>query len=180
MYRILSAALLATSLPTAATAGPDDFTTGPLIEGFGPNAAVESDLVIPDGTVFRHSFDFSEQGESGELNRSLVTAARFLNMHVRAGIPAEDLHVALVVHGGAVHDVADAATYGARHDGAENANAALIAELIANGVEIYVCGQSAVYYDVSNEDLLPGVQMSLSAITAHALLQQRGYTLNPF
>jgi len=27
---------------------------------------------------------------------------------------------------------------------------------------------------------LPGVTMALSAMTAHALLQQDGYTLNPF
>jgi len=29
-------------------------------------------------------------------------------------------------------------------------------------------------------DLLPNVEMALSAMTAHALLQQDGYTLNPF
>jgi len=28
--------------------------------------------------------------------------------------------------------------------------------------------------------LLPGVEMALSAMTAHAILQQEGYTLNPF
>jgi intracellular sulfur oxidation DsrE/DsrF family protein len=43
-----------------------------------------------------------------------------------------------------------------------------------------VCGQSAAFNDVTNEDLLPGVHMALSAMTAHAQLQQEGYTLNPF
>jgi hypothetical protein len=33
---------------------------------------------------------------------------------------------------------------------------------------------------VKTEDLLPGVEMALSAMTAHALLQQQGYTFNPF
>jgi hypothetical protein len=28
--------------------------------------------------------------------------------------------------------------------------------------------------------ILPGVEMALSAMTAHALLLQQGYTLNPF
>jgi len=28
--------------------------------------------------------------------------------------------------------------------------------------------------------LAPGVEMTLSAMTAHALLQQDGYTMNPF
>ena len=36
------------------------------------------------------------------------------------------------------------------------------------------------FYDITGGDLLPGVEMSLSAMTAHALLQQDGYTLNPF
>jgi intracellular sulfur oxidation DsrE/DsrF family protein len=47
-------------------------------------------------------------------------------------------------------------------------------------VRIFVCGQSAAYYDVTTNDLLPGVEMALSAMTVHALLQQQGYSLNPF
>ncbi|HBH44411.1 MAG TPA: hypothetical protein DDY28_08390, partial [Hyphomonas atlantica] len=43
-----------------------------------------------------------------------------------------------------------------------------------------LCGQTAAYRDVTKADLLPGVEMSLSAMTAHAQLQQDGYTLNPF
>ena len=37
-----------------------------------------------------------------------------------------------------------------------------------------------MYYDVAAEDLPDGVELMLSAMTAHALLQQDGYTLNPF
>ena len=33
---------------------------------------------------------------------------------------------------------------------------------------------------VGHEDMLPGVEMALSAMTAHAVLQQAGYRLNPF
>tara|TARA_Y100000588_G_scaffold170524_1_gene184375 strand:+ start:507 stop:614 length:108 start_codon:yes stop_codon:yes gene_type:complete len=33
---------------------------------------------------------------------------------------------------------------------------------------------------VKQQQLIPGVQMALSAMTAHAQLQQQGYTLNPF
>ncbi|WP_300551600.1 DsrE family protein [Maricaulis sp.] len=174
----LAAALLTSAAVQAQ--GFDTFSTGPLIEGFGPHAPIENEMPIPEGMVFRHSYDIADEGEAGSLNRRLVTAARFLNMHAAAGVPAENMRLALVIHGGAIHDVADTATYGARHDGAENANAALIAALIENGVEIYVCGQSAVYYGVDNDELLPGVTMALSAMTAHAILQQDGYTLNPF
>ena len=68
----------------------------------------------------------------------------------------------------------------ARSDGAENGSAALIAALVDSGVEIFLCGQSAAAHGVDRDDLLPGVRMALSAMTQHALLQQRGYTLNPF
>ena len=33
---------------------------------------------------------------------------------------------------------------------------------------------------ITPDDLIPGVEMSLSAMTAHALLQQNGFTVNPF
>ena len=52
--------------------------------------------------------------------------------------------------------------------------------MIDQGVRVIVCGQSAAYYDVENDALLPGVEMALSAMTAHAVLQQQGYALNPF
>ena len=110
---------------------------------------------------------------------SLVSAARFINMHGRANVPLENISVAVVVHGGAVKDVSNAAYY-SDAVGGDNANAALIAALISKGVRIIVCGQSAAYYDVGNDDLLLGVEMALSAMTAHALLQRDGYTVNPF
>jgi len=52
--------------------------------------------------------------------------------------------------------------------------------LLKNNVEIIVCGQSAAAHGVAKTDLLSGVKMALSAMTARALLQQQGYTLNPF
>ena len=96
-------------------------------------------------------------------------------MHAAAGVPADRLEVAIVVHGRAAFDLVTDA-----RRGEANANAALVAALIGAGVTIQLCGQTAAYYDISVGDLLPGVQMSLSAMTSHALLQQRGYTLNPF
>ena len=96
-------------------------------------------------------------------------------MHAAAGVPAENMEVAIVVHGGAHRDLF---TDEAR--GAPNPNAELIAELVAAGVRIELCGQTAAYYDVTPDKVLPGVTIALSAMTSHALLQQEGFTLNPF
>jgi len=161
-------------LGTPLVADQDDFSTGPIIEDFGPVADVPGAAALSPNTVFQVAFDTSTAADEGELNRTLVSAARFINMHGRAGIDPDNIHVAVVIHGRAVHDVADV------EGGQLAANAELIETLLANNVDIYVCGQSAAYYDVSSDDLLPGVTMAISAMSAHAVLQQSGYTLNPF
>lgn len=157
-------------LPLVASADRGSFTTGPVIEGYGPVADIEFTVPVPADAFFRHSFDAATRAENGELNRTLVSAARFINMHARAGIEADRIEIAVIVHGAAIHDVSGEAA----------GNADLVAALIDHGARIIVCGQTAAYYDVGQDDLLPGVELALSAMTMHALLQQQGYTLNPF
>ena len=41
-------------------------------------------------------------------------------------------------------------------------------------------GRPPTYRDMTAEDLLSGVEVALSAMTAHAQLQADGYTINPF
>ena len=100
-------------------------------------------------------------------------------MHVNAGVKPENIRLAIVVHGGASTDLTNQAFFAARREGRENASAAAIAQLQDHGVEFHLCGQSAAAHGITSADLLPGVKMSLSAMTAHALLQQQGFTLNP-
>jgi len=171
--------LLALLFAGPALAGPDAFHPGTAIPDYGRIADVDNEYPIAEGAEFHVAFDLAEAGEPGEVNRGLESLARFINMHVAAGVPAEDIHLAVVIHGGATHDVTNDAHYEPLKE-MPNANAALVAALNEHGVRIYVCGQSAAYNNVSNEDLLPGVTMALSAMTAHAQLQQEGYTLNPF
>ncbi len=159
------------------------FHKGPAIEKFGMIADVKGAEKLPENTNFKVSFDVDKQAEIGQLNRSINSAARFLNMHVAAGIDVANIKLAMVIHGGAVKDMINNSHYQSLEDNKSNAinsNAALIQELQKLGVTFTVCGQSAAYYGVKKIDLLPGVTLSLSAMTAHALLQNEGYTLNPF
>lgn len=156
--------------PACAAADMSAFTPGPALENYGQVADVDVTVAVPKDAVFRHSFDVSAPAEDGQLNRTLTSVARFINMHARAGIDEDRIHVAVVVHGKAIQDVS----------GEAPANADLVATLIDHGVKIYVCGQTAAYYGVATDDLLPGVDMALSAMTMHVLLQQEGFTLNPF
>jgi len=164
--------LLCLISPAAAQQGPNaNFHPGTYIAEFGSVASVDSDLAMPNKARFKIRYDVKDAAQSGELSKSLVAVARFLNMSVENGVDPKNINLAVVVHGGATKDLTT------RDD---NSNAALIAALTAKGVDIYLCGQSAAAYDVKKEDLLPGVKMSLSAMHAHALLDAEGYSLNPF
>ena len=156
-------------LPVTSAADLSTFTTGPVFTKFGPVASVNVTIPVPTDAIYRHSFDVSRPADDGALNRSLESAARFINMHVRAGVDPDHIELAIVVHGSAVRDVASGSS-----------STGLVAALVDFGVDIVVCGQSAAYYEVGTDDLLPGVDMAVSAMTMHALLQQQGYTLNPF
>lgn len=171
--------LLLLSAPVAARDLPAGMTPGPVFP-FGPVAEVDSDMTIPEGTEFKVAFDLTEAASTGKANRGLVTLARFYNMHARAGVPEDRIHLAVVVHGPAGTDLLNAEAYANRSGGAENANAAIIAALLDKGVRVILCGQSAAAMEIDKDELLPRVEMALSAMTAHALLQQQGYGVNPF
>ena len=174
MVRYSFALIGSLSLLGTAIAGPEDFKMGPVFDTFGGVANV-TDTRLTSETSFKVAFDIAKAADDGQVNRRLDTAARFLNMHAAAGVPLENINLAIVVHGGASKDLVTD-----EKRGGENANADLIAALIEAGATIELCGQTAAYYDIEQSDLLPGVSMSLSAMTSHALLQQAGYTLNPF
>ena len=156
------------------------FHAGSAIPEFGAVATVEGHVSIPAGSTFSIAFDVSEPGKPGSINRTIESAARFINMHVEAGVPREAIRIAVVAHGQASFDLTDAATYAAKHDGATNANLAAIATLLQHDVQFILCGQSAAALGINRDQLAPGVRLALSAMTAHAQLQQQGYTLNPF
>ena len=176
----LAATLAVTPLAAQSDGPPAGFGPGPVITEFGPIASLESYAPVPADATFAVAFDVAEAAEPGSINRTLVSAARFINMHAEAGVDPTNIRLTVVVHGGAALDLTRQEVYAARKGGAENANAAAITTLLENNVRIILCGQSATAHGISNEDLLPGVEMALSAMTAHALLQQEGFTLNPF
>ena len=163
-----------------ANAGIEAFKPGTVIKDYGKVAEVNSSLVIPKGMKFKVAFDLGRAAKPGELNRSIDTLARFINMHVAAGVKLEDISLAMVVHGQAASDVTQEHFYKMLNTGKSNANSDLIAQLVKQGVRFYVCGQTAAYYGITPDDLLPGVDMALSALTAHAVLAHQGYSVNPF
>lgn len=155
------------------------FESGPLIQGYGKHAKVEQDANISENMRFKVAFDVVETSGKTKLNRKFDSLARFLNMHVANGIKAKNIELALVVHGTAGADLLNEKAYNDKFE-SSNPNLELLQRLMKNNVQVFLCGQSAAFHNIKNADLIDGVQMSLSAMTAHALLQQQGYHLNPF
>ena len=111
---IFWAALL---LAPVAHAEESRFTTGPVIADYGPVADVEGAVPIAAHTRFKVVFDVSEGAEPGAVNRGIESAARFLNMHARAGVRPSNIRIAVVVRGSATRHNAEervaAASWGA-------------------------------------------------------------------
>ncbi len=166
---------------TLLTAGGDVVShQEPVIAGFGKSLPVATDIAIPLETKFKIRFDVAEKAAAGSINQTFDLAARFINLHVAAGIPPENIDIAIVVHGGAAFDVTRSESYRIFNQNRDNASAAAIETLQKHNVMFYLCGQSAGAQAIGKGDLLPGVKMALSAMTMHALLEQQGFSLNPF
>jgi intracellular sulfur oxidation DsrE/DsrF family protein len=171
--------MIRTLILAALLATPALATDGPVFMGFGSHTPVEYDVDIPKGTVLRHVYDVTA-ATPGKRNPGFETAARFINSHVGNGMALRDVAVAVVIHGPAIAELTRAPVYAARNNGATNASQAMVEEMLAKGVRFVVCGQAANAMGVKKADLLPGVELAISASSAHAILQAQGYTLNPF
>ena len=177
---MLGAASATTATAATATAAPlAGFHAGPVFTQFGQVASVDADFPIPPGTEFKVLFNVTDGADKGKINPSIESAARFINMHVEAGVPIDRIHLAIVAHGPVILDLLGPKAYAARFKGRKNPSRDMVEQLLAKGVQIVVCGQSSAAQKVAHADLLPGVKTALSAMTASALFQQQGYTLNP-
>jgi len=157
---------------------PED---GPVVEGYGAVYGVpDPDFETPTATEYRVVFDVSVGADEPDVvNARINTLARFLNMHGQAGVDADAMHLALVLHGSAGKDALDHAGYRSRF-GIDNPNLPLLERLAGAGVEIVLCGQTAMHRGLAREELAEPVQLALSAMTALATLQARGYALVGF
>ncbi|GAA4719211.1 DsrE family protein [Sphingomonas lutea] len=169
---------LAGLVSSPALADASKFSHGPVIQGFGAVAKVDADLAIPANLDHKIAYDIGS-GSPGTKSKGLDGVARLINMLAANGVPMSRIHPAVVVHNAALWDVTTDAKY-TQQFGTANPNTELVKQLLAKGVPIYVCGQSAAMSDVAKADLIPGVKVALSAMNAHAILDSQGYSLNPF
>ncbi len=158
-----------------------DPMTGPVITDYGAVWDVpQATDKIDTSATFKAVFDVMNSPEDKtQVNPWIETAARFLNMHARAGVDPGQLQVALIVHNNASTDLLDNPHYMERF-GTNNPNLPLIKALMKSGAQVVFCGQSSMARKVPVEQTIEGVQLSLSAMTALIQFQNEDYRLIKF
>lgn len=150
----------------------------PVITGFGYINPLPDAKLQPDPNHdYKVVFDVSKGSEgTGEINGGLWHVARAVNLFATDGKPAENLEIAVVIHGSATSAVLDDNTYEARYL-KKNPNAELIQKLEAAGVRLYVCGQAIVDSGYYYQNVRDDIEVVLGAIAAEVKLVTEGYVL---
>jgi intracellular sulfur oxidation DsrE/DsrF family protein len=152
--------------------------SGKVIEDYGKVYTVSNPDFKTDTTAqYKVVFDIGRSFDNPSQPNALIeTAARFINMHREAGVPAENIKVALVIHASASTEILKNEFYHEKFpEVAVNPNAELISQLSDQGVELILCGQTAAHRKITKAQTLPQVKIALSAMTALVQLQNQGY-----
>jgi intracellular sulfur oxidation DsrE/DsrF family protein len=85
-----------------------------------------------------------------------------------------------VFHGGGWTALLTDSAFAARFGGKPNPSRKLVEELLQHGAQLVLCGQTAGGRNVRRDELLPGVKVAVSAMTAMIVLQNEGYRFIPW
>lgn len=118
---------------------------------------------------------YEKAKDSTQMNNAIREVARTYNLNVANGVPVDRLHMSAVVHGWAVDAILSDPAYMEKF-GRRNPNSRTIKALHDTGVTFYVCGQSLGMFNIPKENLLPEIEVALSAKTTFITLDQMGYS----
>lgn len=184
MFAQISAVALLVVVPStvfAQSPRPVQQASGPIIMSAGGSFLVDdANFMAPKGHVYKAVFEINVGGDTVRVNEQLTTLARFYNVHGRHGIPEKKLHAAAVVHGSGSLSLLNDAAFSARIGAKVNPSRAMIEELIQHGAQIVLCGQTAGARNIRRDELIPGVQLAMSAMQALNVFQAQGYQFNPW
>lgn len=154
----------------------------PVIKSAGGAIALPNAAVQPQkNKQYKVLVDITKGSDNpSEVLPGLDHAARVLNAMSLAGVPAKNIHMAIVIHGPATTIAAmNNDVYRAKYR-VDNPNAKVFKELSDAGVEVYVCGQAVHAFHFAEKDVLPDVKVALAAVVVLVVYQNNGYALMPF
>jgi intracellular sulfur oxidation DsrE/DsrF family protein len=150
----------------------------PVIKSFGTITEIAYAVEKPDPKLdYKIVVEINTDNAKPEtVHEFFEKTAAVVNLHALGGVPADKLHVVMVVHGPAAQFIVNNAAYQKKF-GMDNPNLALFTALEKAGVKLFICGQSMVKRNIDPATVAPEVKVSLSAITALTTYQLKGYSL---
>ncbi len=153
----------------------------PIVKGYGGIYEIADATERPDPTLeYKILVDLVTAAEDPkQISRWVDNIARLMNLHGLAGVPRENLHVKVIVHGGGISSILNDANYGKQH-GIANPNLQVFEALKEAGAEILVCGQSLVSRKLTKSDIWEEVEIAHSMLTTVTTYVPQGYVLLKF
>lgn len=111
-----------------------------------------------------------------EINGGLAEVGRLINLHIAAGVPKENIHVAIIIHGPALNVFLTNEAYQKKFK-TDNPNLDILKQFSSLGIKMMACGQAMAYYNYDRKDMIPEVRTALSAKVILSSYQLKGYVL---
>jgi intracellular sulfur oxidation DsrE/DsrF family protein len=150
----------------------------PVIKHFGTVSEVPFAVEKPDPKIdYKIVVEVASNNEKPEtVHEFFEKVAAVVNLHALGGVPANKLHVVMVIHGPAGHFIVNNAAYQKKF-GIDNPNLPLFTALREAGVKMFVCGQTLLKRNIDHQTVVPEIKVALSAITTLTTYQLKGYAL---
>ena len=162
----------------------DAITVYPLLKGGKGSGIipVKDPTEIPDPNIdYKILFELTGNNPDStikEINYGLDEIARVINLHIASGVPVKKIIPVIVVHAGALHVLKNNEAYQKKYK-VDNPSIKLIDDLKKIGAKFIVCGQAMAFLEVTKEELLPDIKISLTAQTVLTHYQLKGYVWHP-
>ncbi len=153
----------------------------PIIKSYGTVYEMPAADHKPDPSIdYKIIVELTENTPKPDsLNIYLEAIATLVNLHAAEGVPAKNIHIAVVLRKSATYAVFGDELY-QKSFKVDNPNRQLIKELQDAGVEFYVCGQTMIKRNTKQEQLMPGTKIASAGLTTISTLQLQGYTMVKF
>lgn len=143
-------------------------------EGASPIMA-DPTFPAPKDLIYKVSWDVNVgPDQPADVVPGFRRPANFLRLMEVNGVPARNVHLAIIVYGTATRSLLNNEAYKAA-TGADNGSIELLRALHDAGVQIIVCGEALINRNVPRDQLLPFVKVASTATVARAVLAMQGY-----
>lgn len=126
--------------------------------------------------LFVWTYGSRDSAKLAKNNAALADIGRVVNLHIASHIPLRNLQLVAAVHGPSVFSLLNDAAYEQRFH-RKNPNITLIHELQDAGMKFIACGQAMGFLDVKKADLLPGINVAMTAQTIITSYEMKGFVV---